>query len=469
MQPPRPDASNNGGKASLLITNLTAITMDAQRRIVTDAAIAVSGDTIVAVDKRERLTALNERYDTIVDARQMVALPGLIDTHAHADQALLRGLGDRCHWMPFLDDIVEPWLTQRDPADGVLANTLAMVEMLRTGTTCFVSPNVDPRDDLAALTTSVGQVGIRAVLGRFCTAGGATAADAVKRVDDAARAMSPWHGSADGLVSMWFGLDVPRRPGDRDYPHYYRAVADCARELATGIVYHFCSEFEDAVYIGNHYGQRPAEWSRDNHALGANVLLINGCQLTPPELRILADSGSHLAHSPVANMKMATGILPLPELLTAGVNVALGSDGALNNNSYDLFGEMKTACLLQNATRRSASALSAFEALELATVNGAKAIGRADLGSLAAGKRADIVLVDVRAPALVPVHDLVSNLVFACNGSRVHTVFVGGRKVLDAGRVLGIDEDRLIVAAQQRGDAIRKQLRLHTRQPWPVE
>jgi cytosine/adenosine deaminase-related metal-dependent hydrolase len=458
-----------GPAASLLITNVTAVTMDARRRIVADAAIAVEGDTIVAVDKRERLAADGRTYAAVLDAQGMVALPGLIDTHAHADQSLLRGLGDQCHWMPFLDDIIDPWLAQRDPADAVLANRLAMVEMLRAGTTCFVSPNVDPRDDMAALVHCVGEVGIRAVLGRFCVAGGDTRAESTMLVDDAARAMATWHGSAGGLVSMWFGLDVPRRPGDRDHPHYYRAVADAARAMHTGITYHFCSEFEDAVFIRNRYGQQPAEWSRDNHALGANVLLINGCQLTPLELRILADSGSHLAHSPVANMKMATGILPLPDVLAAGVNVSLGTDGALNNNGYDLFGEMKAACLLQNATRRSASALTAHAALELATVNGAKAVGRPDLGSLEAGKRADIVLLDLRAPALVPVHDLVSNLVFCGGGSRVHTVFVGGRKVLDAGRVVGVDEAALAREAQRRAEAIRRQLQLHVRQPWPVE
>ena len=452
----------------LLISNPTVITMDARRRIVTDAAIVVDGDTIVEVGKLAAI-AKERVFTEVFDATGMVALPGLIDTHAHADQALLRGLGDQCHWMPFLDNIIDPWLTQRDPADGVLANTLAMAEMLRAGTTCFVSPNVDSRDDYALLTESVGKLGIRAVLGRFIIAGGDTPTAALQCVNAATEVMARWQGSANGLVSLWFGLDVPRRPGDKDYPYFYAAVAAAARTLRAGIVYHFCSEFEDAIYIQNRYGQRPAEWSRDNHALGDNVLLINGCQMTPLELRILADSGTHLAHSPVANMKMATGILPLPDVLAAGVNVGLGTDGALNNNGYDMFAEMKTACLLQNATRRSASALTAQQALEMATVNGARAINRPDLGSLAAGKRADIVLMDLRTPALVPVHDIVSNIVFCGSGRNVHTVFVDGRKVLDAGRVVGVDEATLNQQAQTRASAIRQQLHLHTQQSWPVE
>lgn len=452
----------------LLIKNATVITMDPTRRILTNAAIVVDGSSIIAVGKTAKLIT-SHAFDTTFDATGMVALPGLIDTHAHADQSLLRGLGDQHHWIPFLDNIIDPWLTQRDPADGVLANTLAMAEMLRAGTTCFVSPNVDPRDDYASLTRKIGELGIRAVLGRFIVAGGNTEEGARQHVAEAAQVMSTWDGCARGLVSMWFGLDVPRRPGDKDYPHFYRAVARASRELGTGIVYHFCSEPEDAVYIQNHYGLRPAEWSRDNHALGNNVLLINGCQMTPLEMRILADTGTHLAHSPVANMKMATGILPLPDVLAAGVNVSLGTDGALNNNSYDMFTEMKTACLLQNATRRSASALTAHQALELATIGGARAIGRSDLGSIEPGKRADIVLLNMHTPALVPVHDLVSNIVFCGSSANVHTVFIDGRIVLDDGRVIGIDEAQLGKQAQERADAIREHLHLQTRQVWPVE
>jgi cytosine/adenosine deaminase-related metal-dependent hydrolase len=442
--------------------------MDARRRILVDAAIVVDGSFIAEIGKASQF-ASDDAFDSVCDAAGMVALPGLIDTHAHADQSLLRGLGDCHHWIPFLDDIIDPWLTRRDPADGVLANQLAMVEMLRAGTTCFVSPNVDPRDDYAALARAVEEVGVRAVFGRFCISGGETERDAKARVADASALMTQWEGAANGLVQMWFGLDVPRRPGDKDYPHFYRAVADAAREMGAGIVYHFCSEIEDADYIENQYGQRPAEWSRDNHALGENVLLIGASQINSLEMRILAETGTHLAHSPVANMKMATGILRLTEVLAAGVNVSLGTDGALNNNSYDMFAEMKTACLLQNAVRHSPSALTAHQALELATLGGARAIGRPDLGSLEPGKRADIVLLDMSAPKLSPVHDLISNIVFCGGGADVHTVFVDGRKVLDAGRVTGIDEAALSANVQVRAEAIREHLHFKTQQIWPVE
>ena len=188
------------------------------------------------------------------------------------------------------------------------------------------------------------------------------------------------------------------------------------------------------------------------------------------EIEILAETGTHLAHSPVANMKMATGILPLTEVQGAGVNVGLGTDGALNNNSYDMFAEMKAACLLQNATQRRADALTPETALEMATINGARAIGREqDLGSLEAGKQADIVLLDMQQPETLPLHNVVSSIVFATSSRNVRDVYIGGRQVVAAGAVTGVSEQELVSQAQSYGDALRENLDLKPATDWPVE
>ena len=455
----------------LLIDGVTAVTIDAQRRIVLDAAIALDGERIAAVGKAAEL---RERFASAerIAGNGMVAIPGLIDTHGHADQSLLRGLGDGRHWIPFLDDIVEPYLRERDPADAVIAYRLSISEMLHAGTTCFVSPNVDPRDDLQALAATVGELGIRAVLARWTQPDDApdNAATARTAVEESAAEIRRWSGAAGGLFTMWFGLMIPRRPGDGVFPHFYRRAANVARELGCGITYHFCSEFEDSVYMDTTFGVRPATWSHANDLLGPNVLLIGGAAATPDELRLLAETGTPLAHSPVANMKMATGIFPLPDAIVAGVPVAVGTDGGLNNNVHDMFAEMKSSVLLHNVMRRRATTISPHTMLELATLGGAQAIGRAhELGSLEPGKLADIVLVDLRRAHTQPVHDVVSQLVFAANGSNVDTVLVGGRVVLRGGVLTGAAESAILADASAAGARVRTQLGLPTPNGWPIE
>jgi len=455
----------------LLIADVIAVTMDETRRIVTSAAIAIENGRIVDLGKS---AGLRGRYPNaeVIEGHGMVAIPGLIDCHGHADQSLLRGLGDAMHWMPFLDEVIGPYLGRRDPSDAVTAYQLSLHEMLRSGTTCFVSPNVDPRDDFYALTEAIGALGIRAVLARFVVPKPEPdSRETAKTVtDEAIRDITRWNGSAGGLVQMWFGAAVPRRPGEPYHPHYHEAMGAAAKALGIGIVYHFCSEIEDSFYFDNEFGMRPTEWSRANHLLGPNILPIGGCWMTPAEIRIMADTGTPLVHSPTANMKMATGVLPLPDVLEAGVTVALGTDGALNNNTHDMFAEMKVACLLQNSVRHRAGTISPETALEMATINGAKALGREhELGSLEKGKLADIVLLDMRRPQSMPAFDVVSNLVFATNPSNVDTVIVGGRVVVKGGKVIGIDEAELYGRAERIAERLAGALRLKPHSSWPRE
>ncbi|HLY82784.1 MAG TPA: amidohydrolase [Acidimicrobiales bacterium] len=443
----------------LLISDVTAITMDEGRRVIGEAAIAIDGERIVAVDK---VAALATRYQAaeVIDGRGMVAIPGLIDTHAHADQSILRGTTDDLHWIPFLRDWIDPYLQRRDPADTVAAYRLSALEMVRSGTTCFLSPNFDPNDDLDTLSEALGEIGLRAVLGRWV--------EPEAPLAEAVDVVSRWDGACGGRIRMWFGLMVPRQPGDGYFPEFYRAVASHARDLGTGITYHFCSEIEDAEYYEQTFGLRPAQWALDHGVLGPNVVLINGCWMSRLEVELLAGTGTSLAYSPSATMKMATGITPMPELLAAGVNVSLGTDGGANNNSHDMIREMKAACLLQNVAQRQAGLLTAEDALELATIGGARALGMQDeLGSIEAGKRADIVLVDLGRPHTSPVTDPVSNLVYAAHGGDVDTVIIDGRVVMLGGTLSGIDEAAILADAQLASERVRGRITPQRAPKWP--
>jgi cytosine/adenosine deaminase-related metal-dependent hydrolase len=443
----------------VLITGVTAITMDERRRVISDAAIAVEGTRIVAVDKTALLTDRYEGADHI-DGRGMVAIPGLVDTHGHADQSILRGTTDDLHWIPFLRDWIDPYLQHRDVADTVAAYRLSGVEMIRSGTTCFLSPNVDPRDDLEQLTEAIAGLGLRAVLARWVEPGAPLA--------EGTAAVRRWDGAAGGLIRLWFGLMVPRQPGDEYVPDFYPTVAATARELGTGITYHFCSEIEDAEYYEQVFGMRPAEWAMAHDVLGPNVALINGCWLSEEEIRIVADTGTHVVYSPSATMKMATGVTPVPALVEAGANVSLGTDGGANNNSHDMVREMKAACLLQNVANRRAGAMTAEAALEMATIGGARALGLGDdLGSIETGKRADLVLVDLSRPHAGPVADPVSSLVYAAHGGDVHTVVIDGRVVMRDRVLMGIDEAAVIEEARQAADRVVGRITPRPAPKWP--
>jgi len=416
----------------LLVTDVTAVTMDPRRRVISDAALAIDGSRIVDVAKAADLVARHADAERL-DGRGMVALPGLIDAHAHADQSLLRGRTDDLTWIPFLAHWVDPYLTRREPEVTVAAYRLTMVEMIRSGTTCFVSPNVDPRDDLAALVGAVDAMGVRAVLARWVDRPGA--------LPGARTAVEAWDGTADGRVRVRIGLDIPRVQGDRYQPDLYGAAAEQARELGSGLVSHFCSETEDWTYFEDRFGLRPTQWAEQQGILGPSTLLINGCWLTAVEARILADTATPVVASPTATMKMASGTTPVRDLRDAGVIVALGTDGAANNNSFDMIREMKAACLAQNAARRRAATLTAEDALEMATIEGARALGQDhDIGSLEAGKKADVVLIDLERAHTWPVTDAVSNLVYAAHGANVDTVIVDGRVLMRGGVLTKVDE-----------------------------
>ena len=447
----------------IVVRGATIVTMDANRRILHDADIVIDGRHIVSVGER-----VGHVTDDVVDARGMVAIPGLIDTHAHADQALLRGLGDDLHWIPFICDLVHPFLSARTAADVTVAYRLALLEMLRSGTTCFVSPNVSPHDDLAALAATVAEVGIRGIFARYVTPDGETEGMTGRgdgSLAAASEAVATWSNAADGLLELWLGPHTPRMPGETAAPDFYSELRSQARRLGTRLIYHFCSESEDAAFYEAEFGVLPIEWAARHDLLGDDVVLINCCQATAAEVEILAKTGTHVVHSPIANMKMATGVAPLETLLSRGVNVSLGTDGAANNNSSDMLGEMKAACLLANISANRAGALSAQHALELATINAARAIGRApELGSLEPGKLADLVLLDLSKPNTTPTLDPVSNIVFAANTSNVDTVVVNGRILMRGGAVPHLDEGAIVADAQRAAERLVHHANLLTKE-----
>ncbi|MBI4259231.1 MAG: amidohydrolase [Actinobacteria bacterium] len=464
----------------LLVTDVTAVTVDDRRRIVTDAAIAVDGDRIVEVGKAVDLL---ERYRAaeVLDGRGMVAIPGLIDAHLHSPQTILRGVADDVPWRPYLEDFIWPIQGGYTPEDALASMRLTLLEMLKSGTTCFVDPLVHTRYGFDGLAQAVVDMGLRGVLAKIVMdqAGLAEQMGVIhpgmveaeeSSLAEAERVLQAWFGGGGGRVQVWYGPRVPREPAVACSPEFYARVSDLAGEAGSGITVHLAGEREDVPFFRREFGMRPVEFARKYGLVGGNVLIAMGTWISEEEVPVLAETGTSVVHCPQPNMKLASGVARVPAMRRAGVNVALGCDSGAQNNALDMIREMKAASLLHVVSTMDAAALTAEDVLEMATIAGARAIGRgADLGSLEAGKQADVVLVDMRKPHTTPVFDPVANLVYAAHGGDVDTVIVAGRLLMRGREVLVADEQEILEEADRRGREVVARAGVSVAPEWPVE
>ena len=377
-----------------------------------------------------------ERADDYLDASGCIVMPGLINCHTHVSMALMRSVADDMPLEDFLERTFEID-ARRTPEDIETGATLGCLEMARSGTTCFM--DLYYSEDIIA--KSVEQVGLRARLGW-----------AVLDDDKTTQKGSPL-ANCGNFIRQHRGRELIQPVVA---PQGVYVCSDetlmAAKELA-GREGTFChmhlSETRNEVYeYQKTTGERPAEHLAKIGYFSKGDLVAHGVWLTVNELRALGSAGVSVAHCPTSNMKLAGGgVAPLQEMDDAGVGVCLGTDGCSSNNGLDMFLEMKFASLLQKAHRWDASVIPAQRALDMATVDAAKAIGAgADLGSIEPGKKADIVVIDTRTPGLVPTRrsNVVANLVYAAASGSVRDTIVDGRFVLRDRIIVNIDEDRLL-------------------------
>ena len=467
--------------SNLIIDDVIAVTVDATRRIITDAAIAVENDIIVAIGKRDTIAAQFPDADKIIEGRGRIALPGLIDAHAHSPQAMLRGVADDLPWRPYLEDYIWPLQGSYDADDADISLQLCILEMITTGTTCYVDPLVHTRYDFDRQAATIERMGIRAVMAKSVMDQTALAQQVgvinegmleteEKSLAEAAQAIEKWHGGANGRIQVWYGPRVPREPATACSPEFYTKVAGLAAEKGVGITVHLAGEKEDLPFFRREYDALPVEFLDRVGMAGSNVLLAMCCWVSEEEIAILKRNDTKVVHCPSANMKMASGVAKVREMRAAGVTVALGCDSGANNNCYDMIREMKAASLLQNIHTMDPVALTAEDALEMATIEGARAVGQADtLGSLEVGKKADVILVNPKQSHAVPNFDIISNLVYTGMGSDVETVIIDGNIVMEDRRLLTGDEDAILAEAEARGHALLDRTGIEVTSLWPIE
>ncbi|MFO7662715.1 MAG: amidohydrolase [Chloroflexota bacterium] len=458
-----------------LISGAMVVTVDAQRRVFVDGAIAIDKGTIVEVGASVALANRYEAANTI-DGRGMIAMPGMINCHMHLAQVIMRGINDNVEVMEKLSRYIWPIQGHFDEADALASTHLALLEMIKSGTTAFISTGLHPRYGIDAIAETILKAGMRVALSKYVMDLNAYALDqsalhpgmwetGEASMRQTAELINRWHGAGDGRIQVWYS---PRSVGGCS-AELLREVSRRAAEAGVGITAHWAEVQNNVDYTMATYGLLPADFAHSVGLLGPNVTFAHGICFETSEIELLAGTGTNIAHCPVTNSKLAMGVAKVPEMLRAGVNVCLGNDGMPVNNTADMFREMRTMLTMQRNHWGDPTYPTAAEAVEMATINGAKAMMIADqVGSLEAGKRADVILIDTRKPHLYPVHDPVSVIAWAANGSDVDTVLIDGQVVMQGRRALTLDEDAILDEAARRREKIVKQAQVAVNHVWPI-
>src|SRR5579872_4877969 len=459
----------------MLFTNATIITMNADRDIITDGAIAIDGNRIVAVGKAQDLLAQYPE-DEVVDVQGKLIIPGLIDTHVHVAQALIRGCADDMALIQWLCERV--WVLQGNFThdDGYVSARLCIAEMLKSGTTTFLESMLAHRYGFNGIAQAVEESGIRACLAGIVMdiSTYATQENSMYPGMIESREMSllgvldmhsKWEGAANDRIHVWFG---PRTPGGVT-SELYREMSTFAHERDMGITMHLAEVEADKIFLQEKYGLSPVYYAESVGLLGPKSVLVHMVWLNQQDIEKLAETGTSVSHNPSSNSKLASGVCKVPQMLASGVNVALGCDGGPSNNDYDMIREMKLAAIIHKAVTNDPLIVPAETVLEMATINGARALGlEKEIGSLEVGKKADLVVIDLHRLHTTPSFNHVSTLVYAATGGEVDMVVVDGQIVVEQGQLLTMDEDEVMEQANQHANALYKRAGIELMPKWPV-
>ena len=477
-------------RASILIQNGTVVTVDESRRIVDRGAVAVRGDCIADVGPA---AALAEKWeaDRVIDATGMAVLPGLINSHTHCTHNLLRGgLSQDRNLYDWLLNVLYAGLAQYSGEDAHIAAKLYCMEAIRGGITTSVD-NADfgRIDELSENTISCyQQLGIRAVYARMFydhdPKGDSALMEALERreptvkhapnfiesTDEALASMTclmkTYHRSAGGRVHVWPSPGIPMFLSVDGMLRAKRLAQEHGAMLST----HIAESPADAEM----HGVSAAQYLSYIGYLGPDVLAGHCVWMNDRDIRLLKKFDVRVANLAVSNQYLASGIAPIAKMVNQGVTVGIGTDDTNCNDSANMLSDMKHVALLQKANNLDSGAITAEKVLEMATIDGARAVGMEDeIGSIEVGKQADLIVVDLQRPHLVPCHHIPSVLVYQANGGEVDTTVVAGRVLMEGGRLAEIsaqDERATLSAAQEASVRIAEQAGMtwRTERGWPT-
>lgn len=398
-------------------------------------------DVLIDGNRIERIGAVPETEDCrVIDAGGKLVMPGLINAHTHAYMTIHRNFADDLAFFDWLDkvDRVEQGMTEEDVYWTTL---LAIIEMLRSGTTCFVDMAIKSAKaktgPLSAAAGAVLESGFRAVICRGL-AGTADSEESLRKYGEAVYEMELFRG--ESRLSFVHGPHAPYSC----MADYLQKLTQSCKDRGIGQHIHLSESQGEMDGIAKAHGMTPIRYADSLGVFDVPVIVAHCVYATEEDLRIMAEKGVNVALCPKSNMKLGNGFAPAEKMLEAGINVCLGTDGCGSNNSLNMFQEMNAAALVYKGYNRKAQCVDAADVLKMATVNGAKAVGHeGELGVIREGAIADLILISLHEPQFMPANNIVSGLVYSSTGAEVDTVIVDGKVLMENRKLTTIDEDRV--------------------------
>ena len=424
----------------ILIKNGSVLTMDPHDTLIKNGAVAVSADRIVEVGTQDALAASYQAKKTI-DARGGIIMPGLVNTHTHAAMTCFRGLADDLPLMTWLQDYIFP-AEAKLTFDIVYQGTrLACSEMILSGTTTFCDMYLFEE----AAAQAVSKAGMRAVVGEviydFPSPNYGPMEEGLKYTE---ALIEKWQ--HDPLIT----IAVEPHSAYLCSPELLKKSMALADKYNAPVVIHLAESAREVAEINEKYGRTPVAHLGDIGFLNPRLIADHCVVLTPEDITLLKNFDVKVAHNPESNMKLASGVAPVPELLKHGITVGIGTDGCASNNNLDIFQEMDTVAKLHKVHALDPTVMDARTVARMATIEGARVLGLDEtIGSLEGGKKADIIIIDIKRPHLIPMYNIYSHLVYAVTGSDVVTSVVNGRVLMEDRVLKTLDVDEVMEAVNR--------------------
>ncbi len=411
----------------IVLKDILAVLPEREQDVIRETDIYIEGSRIAAIGTQPE----GFQADKVIEGKNKLAIPGLVNCHTHSYMSFMRNVADDLSFMDWLFGTIDPIEQQMTDEDTYWGACLAIIEMMKSGTTCFN----DMQMNIHQTTRAVKESGMRAVISRGLVGSGNDEAGQMRL-----RQAYEERDAAKDCDRLTFMLG-PHAPYTCDEA-YMRIVSEEAKKNQMRIHVHLSESESEIQQIKEKYGCSPIEMADRNGLFDVPAIAAHCVQITESDMEILKKKDVSVVTNPASNMKLGNGFAPVPAMLEKGINVCLGTDGAASNNSLNMFHELSLLTLIHKGVKKTPQCISAKEGFRIATINGAKALGlEKEIGSLEEGKKADIAILNLNTPSLTPRNNLLAGLSYSANGSEVETVLIDGKVTMENRKILTMDEE----------------------------